>query len=86
MYMNSNSLSIIRIEQERNRVVILNAWQCKPMLKVKIKNQPSCGDQILIYNILLTITFLLLIISKKLNKKNLYYFFILFPMVLIIVF
>ena len=56
----------VAIELERNRrVVILNAWQRKPMRKMEIKNQPSCGDQILKYNILLIVTLLLLIISKK---------------------
>ena len=53
------------IELDRNRVVILDAWQRKPMRKAEIKNQPSRGDQILKYNILLIRTFLLLFISKK---------------------
>ena len=53
------------IELDRNRVVILNAWQLKPMRKAEIKNQPSCGDQMLKYNIMLIITFLLLMLSKK---------------------
>ena len=58
-------------ELERNRaVVILNAWQRKPMRKAEIKNQPSCGDQILKYNILLIVTFLLLIISKKVKYET----------------
>ena len=53
------------IELERNREVLHNAWQRKQMRKAEIKKQPSCGDQIFKYNILLIITFLLLIISKK---------------------
>ena len=46
-------LIAVTIELKRNRMLILDAWQRKPIRKAEIKNQPSCGDQILKYNILL---------------------------------